>query len=75
MVQHKARRETVSAETFTYTTHVVEVDLVGMLQRFDVTDRVVLSLRTPSGRDKRVTLNGSFLVEPHHADLDAEPWA
>lgn len=61
-------RDTVSTETFTYTTHVVEVDLAGVLAGFDPTDRVVLAIRTPSGRNKRVTLGGGFLVAPHHTE-------
>ena len=71
MIQHKPRRTTVSAETFTYTTHNLEIDLADLLGAFDPTDRVVLSIRTPSGRDKRISLGGGFLVAPHHAE---EQW-
>lgn len=66
------RPNSVSIETFTYTTHVVEVDLADLLGTFDPTDRVVLNVRTPSGRDKRVTIGGGFLVAPHHTE---EAWS
>jgi len=68
------RRDKVSAETFTITTHHVQVDLAALLAQFDVTDQVVLLIQTPSGRSKRVALNGSFLAPTHHADLDRDPW-
>jgi hypothetical protein len=71
MAHLKARnaRDTVAATTFTVTTHHVQVDLAGLLGQFDVTDQVVLVIETPSGRPKRVALQGGFLVPPH-AGLD-----
>lgn len=53
------RQDTVSASTFTHTRHVVDVDLSDLLAQFDVTDEVILSIRTPSGRSK------SLRVPPH----------
>jgi len=61
-----SRRDTVSVDTVSVTTHVVHVDLASLLGAYDVTDNVVLMVATPSGRDKRVAIGGNFLVEPHH---------
>lgn len=62
-------RDTVTTQSFTYTTHVVEIDLSDLLRGYDVNDRVVLMVRTPSGRDKRVAIGGNFLVPPHHEEI------
>ena len=67
------RRDTVSVNTMSVTTHVVHVDLASLLGAYDVTDNVVLMVATPSGRDKRVALGGNFLVPPHHEDT-IETW-
>lgn len=61
-------RRDVTVYTSAYTTHHVDVDLTDVLSRYDVTDRVVLTFQTPSGRAKRMHVNGSFLVEPHHVE-------
>lgn len=66
-----ARRE-VSAETFTRTQHIVSVDLADLLGQFDPTDEVILAIETPSGRAKRVTIGGNFLVAPHHVEPDGQ---
>jgi len=57
-----------NVHTETVTTHVVEVALSEILERLGVgfADTVVLSIHTPSGRAKRVTLAPSFLIAPHH---------
>jgi hypothetical protein len=68
---HRDRRDTVSVETHTRTTHYVNVDLAALLGQFDVTDEVVLLLDTPSGRAKRVAVGGNFLA-PRRND---EGWA
>ena len=54
----------VSAQATTYTTHVIHVDLSTMLGQYDPNDQVVVMIATPSGRDKRITLTGNFLVAP-----------
>lgn len=64
----RPKRDTVSAETMTYTTHVVHVDLSALLGAYDVQDNVVLMVATPSGRDKRIAIGGNFLVAPHHIE-------
>jgi hypothetical protein len=64
------RSDTVAATATTYTTHVVHVELAALLGAYDPTDTVVVMIQTPSGRDKRVTIGGNFLVAPHHT----EPW-
>jgi hypothetical protein len=61
------RHDTVAVDTISVTTHVVHVNLADLLGKYDVTDNVVLMVATPSGRDKRVAVNGGFLVPPHHA--------
>lgn len=61
-ISTRAKRDTVSTETFTITTHHVEVNLEELLAQFDVTDQVVLLVRTPSGRSKRVAIGGNFLA-------------
>jgi len=60
------RRDTVSVDTVSVTTHVVHVDLASLLGQYDLNDNVVLMVSTPSGRSKRVAIGGNFLVEPHH---------
>lgn len=55
----------VHAETFTRTVHHISVDLAAVLSGFDPTDEVVLVIETPSGRPKRVTMSGQFLVSPN----------
>ena len=65
------RRDTVSVDTVSVTTHVVHVDLASLLGQYDLNDNVVLMVSTPSGRSKRVAIGGNFLVEPHHADAVA----
>lgn len=62
------KTDRVPVEATTYTTHVVDVDLASLLAGLGIgfSDTVVLAIQTPSGRAKRVTLNPSFLVEPHH---------
>ena len=62
------RRDTVTVDTRSVTTHVVHVDLAALLGQYDIHDNVVLMLATPSGRDKRVALGGNFLLAPHHLD-------
>jgi hypothetical protein len=52
----------VTAETFTFTTHVVEVDLTERLAAFSSADEVVVVLRTPNGRGKRVRIPAHLLV-------------
>ena len=66
------KRATVDASAITYTTHVVHVDLSAMLAGLEVgfADNVVVTIACPSGRDKRVSINPSFLIEPHHADYE-----
>jgi hypothetical protein len=65
------RRDTVSAQTFTRTTHYVHVDLADLLGAFDPTDEVVLMVGTPSGRDQRVSVRNNLLA-PARND---EGWA
>jgi hypothetical protein len=74
-ISQRPKRDTVSASTHTFTTHVVHVDLADLLGVFDVTDSVVLMVATPSGRDKRIAIGGNFLVEPHHAEPYEDPFA
>lgn len=66
----KSKRDTVSAETFTRTIHMVDVNLADLLSQFGIEDEVVLVIQTPSGRAKRVALSANFLVAPHHAGAD-----
>ena len=75
MALTKQVRSTADVNTVLVTTRVIHVDLAPQLRGIDVMDNVVLMLSTPSGRDKRVALGGNFLVEPHHDDLNREPWA
>ena len=65
------RRDTVSAQTFTRTTHYVHVDLADLLGAFDPTDEVVLTIATPSGREQRVKVRPNLLV----ATRNDEGWA
>ena len=67
----KARHDTAAVETISITTHVVHIELRDLLRTYDVNDNVVLMVATPSGRDKRITIGGGFLVAPHHE----EEWA
>jgi hypothetical protein len=60
------RRDTVSAQTFTRTTHYVHVDLADLLGQFGFEDEVILTVGTPSGRDQRVTVRRNLLVPAHH---------
>ena len=68
------RRDTVTVDTRSVTTHVVHVDLAALLGQYDVTDNVVLMINTPSGRDKRVALGGNFLLAPHHLDAVSDQY-
>lgn len=63
-------RDKVSVDVIAHTTHVVNVDVAAVLAglQIDFADTVVITLQTPSGRAKRVTLNPSWLIEPHHVD-------
>jgi len=63
---NKSRRDKVSVETVSVTTHVLHVDVVDLLRGYDLMDNVVIMLSTPSGRSKRVAIGGNFLLEPHH---------
>jgi hypothetical protein len=63
-IMQRPKHDTVPVETATFTTHVVHVELRDLLRQFDVTDQVVLMVATPSGRDKRITIGGNFLVPP-----------
>ena len=73
MTISQTKRDTVSTETVSITTHVVHVNLADLLRGYDVTDNVVLMVATPSGRDKRITLGGNFLVPPFEASPFDEP--
>lgn len=64
-------RGTADTETFTVTTHHIHVDLAEQLRGIDPGDLVTILITTPSGREKRVALNGGFLVAPR---MDAEGW-
>jgi hypothetical protein len=66
------RRQTVSAQTFTRTIHMVDVDLTDLLSGFGIEDEVVLMVQTPSGRAKRVAIPANLLVAPHHTE---ERWS
>lgn len=63
-ISDRPSRRDVATETFTRTVHHVSVDLVAVLAGFDPTDDVVLVIETPSGRPKRVSIAGGFLVSP-----------
>lgn len=65
----KTIRDTAAVTTTTFTTHVVDVDLADLLGTIDVAGgQVVVSIRTPNGRTKRVTIPGHMLVAPAIAD-------
>jgi hypothetical protein len=65
----RTKRDTASVTTMTFTTHVVSVDLEKLLGEIDVADgQVVLEIRTPSGRSKRVQIPSNLLVPPHRLD-------
>ena len=53
--------QAVTADTYTYTTHVVEIDLT-WLSGFSPHDEVIVALRTPSGRGKRVPTPAHLLL-------------
>lgn len=58
-------RDTATVHTETFTTHVVEVDLTDLLGAIDVAGgQVIVSIQTPSGRTKRVTIPAHLLVRP-----------
>lgn len=63
----RTKRDTAAVTRMTFTTHVVDIDVADLLGDIDVTDgQVIVEIRTPSGRSKRVTLAPSFLIPPHH---------
>lgn len=64
----RTNRDKANVESFSVTVHNVHVDLTSILAQFDPTDQVVLVIGTPSGRPKRVTLTGNFLVSPMPTD-------
>lgn len=65
MTIKQSHSDKVTVDTFTVTTHHVEVNLADLLAQYGIEDRVVLSIQTPSGRSKQVSLSPNFLVPPH----------
>jgi len=70
----KARHDTAAVETISITTHVVHIELRDLLRTYDVNDNVVLMVATPSGRDKRITIGGGFLVPPVQFERGEDGW-
>ena len=71
--QHMATIRTTQSgqarfQTYTVTTHHVEVALADLLSEFDVSDEVILLITTPSGRDQRVRVNRNLLVPSRDAN-------
>lgn len=75
MTIKNSRSDKVSVDTFTVTTHHVQVNLADLLAQYGLEDQVVLMIQTPSGRSKRVTLTPNFFIAPHHGgDHELDPY-